>query len=114
MPPNRPDWLDIVTHRIRGYWVPYLVIVQHHGMPATSRLAAPVSRSLAGDVDILAPPIMIGDAVFRVRILDITAIPLNRLGETVTSASSERDAIMNAIDIVLHGYPAGMPRDGYR
>jgi hypothetical protein len=32
------------------------------------------------------------------------------LGETVTSASDEADAILSAIDIILHGYPVGRPR----
>jgi hypothetical protein len=32
------------------------------------------------------------------------------LGETVASANAESDAILNAIDIVLYGYPAGRPR----
>ncbi len=36
--------------------------------------------------------------------------PRALLGETVTSANNESDAILNAIDIILHGSPVGGPR----
>jgi hypothetical protein len=29
------------------------------------------------------------------------------IGETVGSATGEADAILNAIDVILHGYPVG-------
>jgi len=54
MPPNKPDWLDIVRHSVRGFRVPFLLVVQHHAIPARTRLVAPVSPPLPGDVDVLA------------------------------------------------------------
>jgi hypothetical protein len=54
MPPSSPGWLDIVRHRVRGIRVPFLLVVQHHAIPATTRLVAPVSRPIQGDVDVLA------------------------------------------------------------
>jgi toxin CcdB len=110
MPMSRPDWLDVVRHRVRGFRVPYLLVVQHHAIPSATRLVAPVSKSLPGDVDVLAPRLMIGGNEYRARVLDISAVPLGLLGETVASLAAERDAIMNAIDVVLYGYPVGVPR----
>jgi hypothetical protein len=106
----RPDWLDVVRHRVRGFRVPYLLIVQHHAIPSATRLVAPVSLPLPGDVDVLAPRLMINGIEHRARVLDISAVPVQSLGEVVASLLTDRDAIMNAIDVILHGYPVGMPR----
>jgi hypothetical protein len=51
--PSSPRWLDIVRHRLAGFRAPYLLIVQHHDIPATTLLAAPVTPSVPGDVDAL-------------------------------------------------------------
>jgi CcdB protein len=72
---------------------------------ATTRLVAPISRSLNGDVDVLAPPLLIEGIEYRARVLDITAVPVSLLGESVASLVADRDAVMNAIDMILHGYP---------
>jgi hypothetical protein len=109
MPPSSRRWLDIVRHRVRGFRVPFLLVVQHHAIPAPTRLAAPVSPSLPGDVDVLAPRLLIDGKTYRARLLDMTAIPTPLLGETVTSADAERHEIINAIDVILHGYPIGRP-----
>ena len=45
---------------------------------------------------------------YRARVLDISAVPVTLLGETVASLAADRDAIMKAIDVVLHGYPVGI------
>ena len=42
--------------------------------------------------------------------LDLTAVPRSLLLETVGSAEDEAEAIMSALDIILHGYPIGRPR----
>jgi hypothetical protein len=107
---NSPRWLDLVRHRVRGFRVPYLVILQHHDIPATTVLAAPVTLPIPGDVDVLAPRLTIDGKEHRARLLDISAVPRALLGETAASANDERDAILNAIDIILHAYPAGRPR----
>ena len=105
MPPGRPDWLDVVRHRVRGFRVPFLLVVQHHAISSATRLVAPVSHSLHGDVDLLAPRLLIDGTEYRARVLDISAVPVTLLGETVASLAADRDAILNAIDVVLHGYP---------
>ena len=110
MPPSSPRWLDIVRHRIRGFRVPFLLVVQHHAIPATTRLVAPVSPSLRGDVDVLAPRLTIDGTEYRARVLDMSAVPCAFLGETISSLVADRDAILGAIDIILHGYPVGLPR----
>ena len=110
MPPNRPDWLDIVRHRVRGFRAPFLLVVQHHAISSATRFVAPVSPSLPGDVDVLAPRLMIDGTEYRARVLDISAVSMTLLGETVASMVRDRDAIMNAIDVILHGYSVGIPR----
>jgi hypothetical protein len=107
---SSPRWLDVVRHRVRGLRVPYLLVLQHHDIPATTLLAAPVTLPLPGEVDVLAPRLMIDGTEHRARILDISAVPRSMLGETVTSVSDEADPILSAIDIILHGYPVGRPR----
>lgn len=109
MPSSDPRWLDIVRHRVRGYRVPYLLVIQHHNIAAATRLAAPVSPPLPDDVDVLAPSLLVGSDAYRARILDISAVPVALLGETVASAAASVDAIMGAIDVILRGYPVGIP-----
>jgi hypothetical protein len=96
--PRNPRWLDIVRH---------LLVLQHHDIKATTRLAAAVTRPLPGDVDVLAPRLIIDGEEHRVRLLDMSAVPLTVITETVGSATGEADTILNAIDIILHGYPVG-------
>ena len=108
--PGSPRWLDLVRHRVRGFQVPYLVVLQHHNIPATTVLAAPVTLPFPGDVDVLAPRLTIDGKEHRARLLDMSAVPRALLGETAASAHDEREAILNAIDIILHGYPVGRPR----
>lgn len=109
MPPGSPRWLDIVRHRVPLYRVPYLLVLQHHAVPAATRLVAPVSLPVPGDVDVLAPRLFIGGAEHRVRMLDINAVRISLLGESTASATDEADAIMGAIDVILRGYPVGLP-----
>jgi hypothetical protein len=109
MPPNKPEWFDVVRHRVRGFRVPFLLVFQNHAVPSATRLPAPESPSLPGDVDVLAPRLLIDRVMkHRAHVLDIGAVPVTLLRETVASLIADRDAIMNAIDIILHGYPAGM------
>jgi hypothetical protein len=107
---SSPHWLDVVRHRVRGVRVPYLLVLQHHAIPASTRLVAPVSPSLPGDVDILAPRLTIDGNDYRARLLDMSAVPVILLAEPVTSLVADRDAILCAIDIILHGRPIGLPR----
>ena len=107
--PSSPRWLDIVRHRLRGFRAPYLLIVQHHDIPATTLLAAPVTLPLDKDVDALAPRLVIGGTTYRARLLDISAVSRGLVGDTVLSADKEASAISEAIDIILNGYPVGRP-----
>jgi hypothetical protein len=104
-----PRWLDIVRHRVRGFRAPYLLVVQHHDIPSTTLLAAPVTPSPPGDVDVLAPPLIVEGMACRIRLLDIRAVPRRLIGDTVVAATGESDAILSAIDVILHGYPVGRP-----
>jgi hypothetical protein len=85
------------------------LVIQHHDVPSETRISAPVTLSLPGDVDVLAPRIIVDGVEYRVRILDLTAVPKGMLSNAVGSAADEADAIMGALDIVLHGYPVGRP-----
>lgn len=107
--PSSPRWLDIVRHRAPRVRVPYLLIVQHHAVPAATRLAAPVTLPVPGDVEVLSPRIMVGAQEHRVRLLDLGAIPLALLGEFVVSADAYHDDIRRALDVILSGYPVGLP-----
>jgi CcdB protein len=109
MPPGSPGWLDVVRHCIRGLRVPFLLVVQHHAIPATTRLVAPVSPSIPGDVDVLAPRLQIDGTEYRARLLDMSAVPVSLIAETVASLLADRDAVLDAIDVILHGYPIGRP-----
>jgi hypothetical protein len=109
MPPVSPRWLDIVRHRVCGFRAPYLLVLQHHTVPSATVLAAPITLPLPGDVDVLAPRLSFDGVEHRVRILDMSAISRGMLAGTVASAGDEADAIMGALDIILHGYPVGVP-----
>lgn len=110
MPPASPRWLDIVRHRVRGFRAPYLLIVQHHAIASATRLVAPVTLPLPGDVDVLAPRLDVGGVEHRARLLDLSAVPAVLLGDAVVSAVAASDAILDSIDIILRGYPVGIPR----
>ena len=88
---------------------PYLLVLQHHDIPASTRLAAPVTLPLPGDVDVLAPSLAIEGTTYRARLLDIGAVSRALLAETVASARDEADAITAALDIILHGNPVALP-----
>ena len=103
-----PDWLDVVRHRARRIRAPYLLVLQHHAIPSPTRLVAPVSLPVPGDVNVLAPRLMIDGVSHRARILDIGAVRVTLLGETVVSMATDRDSILAAIDVVPHGYPVGL------
>ncbi|HYZ24498.1 MAG TPA: CcdB family protein, partial [Rhodopila sp.] len=108
--PNNPRWLDLVRHHVRGFRAPYLLVLQHHDIPASTRLVAPVTPPLPGDADVLAPIVRISGQEHRVRLLDISAVPLRYLSETVETVADAADAILGGLDIILHGYPAGRAR----
>ena len=109
MSTNNPRWLDIVRHRLRGTGIPYLLVIQHHDIPVATRLVVPVTLPRQGDVDALTPRLTIHGTPYRARMLDIDAIPRSLLAGTVASATDDADTIMSALDIILRGYPVGLP-----
>ena len=94
---------------MRGFQAPYLLILQHHDIPASTRLAAPLALSQAADVAILSPLLIVEGEQYRARLLDIAAVSVAQLRETIESATDQSDAIMYALDMILHGYPVGLP-----
>ncbi len=106
---NSIRWLDIVKHRLRTFRAPYLLVIQHHDVPSETRISAPVTLPLPGDVDVLAPRVTLDGVEYRVRLLDMAAVPKGVLSNAVGSAANDADAIMGALDVVLHGYPVGRP-----
>jgi hypothetical protein len=101
--------LDVVRHRVRRLQAPYVLVLQHPDIPSPTILTAPVALMGASKMGAIAPILLIGDIAHRVRLLDITAVPLEMLGDTVMSATEEGEAIMAAFDIILHGYPVRRP-----
>ncbi len=83
--------------------------MQHHDIPAATLLVAPVTPPLPGDIDMLAPRVGVDGKEYRARLLDISAIPRRMIGDTVQEAVAEPDTILDAIDVILHGYPVGRP-----
>ena len=106
---SSPVWLDIVRHKVCHVRAPYMLILQHHDIPGPNRLAAPVSLAGAGVSSFVAPCVHVKGTEYRVRLLDMSPVPRTMLTAIVTSAAEERDAIMNALDTVLYGYPVGRP-----
>jgi hypothetical protein len=71
-------------------------------------LVAPVSPPIPGDADVLAPRLLVDGAEYWARLLDMSAVPVSLLADTVASLLADRDAVLDAIDVILHGYPIGM------
>jgi hypothetical protein len=106
---SRPLWLEVVRHQVRRFRAPYLLVLQHHDIPSTTLLVAPVTLPFPGDVDVLAPPVAVDGAQHRIRLLDIAAVPRGMIGGTVLELAGDAGPIMGALDIILHGYPVGRP-----
>ncbi len=109
MPPSSPRRYDIVCHRVRGMKAPYLVVLQHHDVPSTTRIIAPLTLPQRGDHDGVAPLVDVEGTVYRARLLDLAAFPRSVLLETVASAEAASDAIVQALDVIFGGYPVGRP-----
>jgi hypothetical protein len=100
-----PHWLDIVRHRARRIPAPHLLVLQHHDIPADTLVVAPVLLPLPGDRDVLAPLVTIGGVEHRLRMLVLSALPRTLLRDTVASAAGLSDVIMDAVNVILRGYP---------
>jgi hypothetical protein len=109
MSPNNPCRYDIVRHRVRGMKAPYLIVLQHHDVPSTTRIIAPLTLPQRGDHDGVAPLVNFGGTDYRARLLDLAAFPCSVLLETVGSAEGAADNIVQALDVIFGGYPIGRP-----
>ena len=78
---------------------------------ATTRLVAPVSPSVSG-VAVLAPRLLVEGVEYRAQLLDMSAVPVSPIAVTVAALAAERDAVLDATDIILHGYPSADRTDG--
>jgi hypothetical protein len=84
-------------------------VLQHHDIPASMRLAAPLTPLQAADVAVLSSLLLVDGGEYRARLLDTTAVGVALLQETVASATEQSEAIMNVLDIIVHGYTVGLP-----
>ncbi|MFL5257034.1 MAG: hypothetical protein ACJ8AI_29925 [Rhodopila sp.] len=94
-----------IRHRCPARWV-RLANPASHRLSARG-LVAPLTLPVCGDVDVLAPPLIIGGVLHRVRLLNIGATPHPFVRDTIMSAADDADATMSALDIILHSCPAG-------
>jgi hypothetical protein len=62
-----------------------------------------------GGVDALTPRLIIAGTEYGARLLDISPVPLDAMTTVIASGLDESDAISTALDIILHGYPVGLP-----
>lgn len=109
MAPDRHQQFDIVRHRVRGLRAPYLVVLQHHDIPSSTCIVAPLTPPEPGDHDAIAPRVMVEGREFRLRLLDMAAARRTVLRESVASAADASDAITLALDVIFSGYPVGRP-----
>ena len=110
MAPGRPRQFDVVRHQVRGLRAPYLLVLQHHDVPSSTRIVAPLTSSKAGDHDVVAPSLIVDGIELRVRLLDMAAVRASALLEVATSALHAADPITDALDVIFGGYPVGRPR----
>ena len=71
-----------------------------------SRLMIPLYRSerIARKVLRLNPVVRVADQDMVMLTQSMAAVPINEIGKRVDSIAHERDAIMDAIDMLLSGY----------
>ena len=105
---DAPRWLAVHRHKVRGFASPYVMILQHHLVPAETRIVAPVVPASSEPATLLAPRLAIEGAPYRAILLNLTAIRLSLLGQPVEAAVDE-DAIAAALDAIFRGYPVGLP-----
>jgi CcdB protein len=110
MAPGNKRQFDVVRHRVRGLRAPYLIVLQHHDVPSSTCIVAPLSSPERGDHDAIAPLVVVEGREFRMRLLDMAAARRSVLLETVVSAASAADGITLALDVIFGGYPGGRPR----
>jgi hypothetical protein len=104
-----PRWLAVHRHRVRGLPAPYLLILQHHIVGGSTRIAAPLTKEAGQPPNLLTPRVAIAGGGFRAILLEVAAIPLRLILVPVTDAELDEDAITAALDAIFRGYPVGLP-----
>lgn len=69
---------------------------------------APVVPLAGGMAPLLAPRLTIGGAEFQAVMLGMTPVRTSLLGPAV-EASLDEDDILRALDVIVRGYPVGLP-----
>jgi hypothetical protein len=84
---------------------PYLLVLQHHILDSRTRVIAPLVPSVTPTGTLLAPHIPVGRLVYRVMLLDHTAIPIALLAEIVDAPRVDDAVISAGLDAIFRGYP---------
>lgn len=92
--------------------VPYLLVLQSDWFDRSNRrvvvpLLADKPPASAYDPTAM-PPIVVGDVTFYLDILGILNISVDRLGEPVASARNDQDAVLRALDWLVHTGPSAV------
>lgn len=104
-----PRWLAVHRHRVRGQPSSFLLILQHHLVGSSTRIAAPLARSAARRPTLVAPQVLIDGDDYRAMLLEMTSVPLRLIRSEVTNAIVDEDAVTTALDAIFRGYPVGLP-----
>jgi CcdB protein len=104
-----PQWLSLCRHRVLALGVPYVLILQHHIVPSPTRIVAPVILAGTAPTTLLAPRLLIGSVPYRAMLLNMVAVAVTLLGDTVDAAMLEDNAVTDGLDAIFRGYPVGLP-----
>jgi hypothetical protein len=107
MRPDQPRWLDVVARRGRDARL--VLILQHHIVPASSRIAATLRPAAGRSAELLLPLVELHEGVYNLDPLDLAAMPMVIMGDIVGSALDQADAITDGLDAIFRGHPVGLP-----
>lgn len=92
---------------------PYLLVVQSDWFDRSNRrvvvplIAAKPPASIHDPVAM--PAVVVGDTTVYLDVLGILNIAVEQLGDVVASAREDRDAIVRALDWLIHTGPSAQP-----
>ena len=104
-----PRWLSVCGHRVPRVGYPYFLVLQHDIVPSQTRIVAPVVPAGSRLPSVLVPHIVVEGVVYRVMLLEMTAVPLAVLGTVIGTSDVPEQAIANGLDAIFRGYPVGLP-----
>jgi len=94
---------------MHGVAAPYMLILQHHFVGGSTRIAAPLFPARNQAPTILVPHVRVGTGTHLADLLAMTAVQLRQIGAVVASAEVDADEIMRGLDAIFRGYPVGLP-----